>query len=108
MKTVYLAIAVAVSVSVSAPAEAQNKSRSGYLFSCLKGGCDFICYSAAGIKGAALFQRRNVKEVEFPENSGTGIATVRVQNERPTVIRLGGTVFCEMADGIVKAGHSFQ
>lgn len=94
-------------LTVSSASDAQTRGKSSYLFACLQGGCNFVCYSAAGVKGEVLFQRRNVKEVDFLEHGGTGIATVRVLNERPTVLRLGGTVFCEMPNGIVRAGHSF-
>lgn len=105
MKTACLVFALVLAVSTAA--DAQKRKKSSYLFACLQGGCSFVCYSAAGVKGEALFQRHNVKEVDFLESGGTGIATVHVHNERPTVIRLGGTVFCEMPNGIVRAGHSF-
>lgn len=105
MKFLYLAFVLVLPFSSAAVAQAASKS--SYLFACLQGGCNFVCYSAAGVKGEALFHRRNVKEVDFLEKGGTAIATVHVLNERPTVIRLGGTVFCEMENGVVRAGHSF-
>lgn len=103
----YLVLAFALVLSLASTADAQKRDKSSYIFDCLQGGCVFVCYPAAGVKGEALFQRHNVKEVAFLERGGTGIATVHVHNERPTVIRLGGTVFCEMPNGIVRAGHSF-
>jgi hypothetical protein len=103
----YIFVVFALVLSIASPAEAQKDSKSSYRFACLQGGCSFVCYPSTGVKGEALFQRHNVKEVDFLERGGTGVATVHVLNERPTVIRLGGTVFCEMPNGIVRAGHSF-
>jgi hypothetical protein len=103
----YLCIAFALAFTLASPAHAQKESKSSYRFACLQGGCSFVCYPAAGVKAEALFQRHNVKEVDFLEKGGTAVATVHVLNERPTVLRLGGTVFCEMPNGIVRPGHSF-
>ena len=103
----YLYLAFVLVIAAASPAHAQKDSKSSYRFACLQGGCSFVCYSAAGVKGEALFQRHHVKEVDFLESGGTAVATGYVLNERPTVFRLGGTVFCEMPNGIVRAGHSF-
>jgi len=74
---------------------------------CLQGGCSFVCYPSAVVKAEAMFQRHSVKEVDFLKKGSTAVATVHVLNERPTVLRLGGTVFCEMPNGIVRSGYSF-
>tara|TARA_R110000868_G_scaffold1253_6_gene9715 strand:+ start:16694 stop:17014 length:321 start_codon:yes stop_codon:yes gene_type:complete len=88
--------------AVSSQASAQQQVRWSYVISCLQGGCNFVCTSAAAVKGEVIFQRRNVKDVEFLEKDGTGLATVNVLNERPTVIRVGDAVFCEMQNATIQ------
>ena len=48
-----------------------------------------------------IFQKKNVREIDFAEYGSAATETLRVANERPTVIRLGGPIFCEMPNALV-------
>lgn len=68
----------------------------------LRSGCDFACVAPAGVKSERVFEKSNVKTVDFIEFNGAAIATIFVSNEQPTTFRLSGTVFCEMANSLVR------
>lgn len=87
-----------------APGDAlANKPKTSYTLECvLRSGCAFTCLAAAGVQGERVFERTNVKTVDFIEFNGAAIATVFVSNEQPTTFRLSGTVFCQMPDSLVR------
>lgn len=93
-------------LGVFAPGEARaKKPADSYTLECvLRGGCDFFCTSpaAAGTKQTRVFEKRNVRTVDFIEFNGAAIATIFVSNERTTTFRVSGTVFCQMPNSLVR------
>lgn len=89
------------------PGEATAKKPSAsYTLECvLRSGCDFVCRAPVATGGAGrdrIFEKRNVKTVDFIEFGGAAIATIFVSNEQPTSFRLSGTVFCQMPNSLVR------
>lgn len=80
-----------------------KKPANSYTLECvLRSGCEFTCLAAAGVKGERVFEKRNVKTVDFIEFNGASIATIFVSNEQPTTFRISGTVFCQMPNSLVR------
>lgn len=105
LKSAVIAILCSVSlfaVFVPGAATAEKPSASYTLECVLRSGCDFACVAPAGVKSERVFEKRNVKTVDFIEFNGAAIATIFVSNEQPTTFRLSGTVFCEMANSRVR------
>jgi hypothetical protein len=61
----------------------------------------FVCHFLSASMREVIFQKKNVREIDFAEYGSAATATLRVANERPTVVRLGGTIFCEMPNALV-------
>lgn len=89
-----------------APGDAgAKKPADSYTLECvLRGGCDFFCTlpAVAGTKRTRIFEKRNVRTVDFIEFNGAAIATIFVSNEHTTTFRLSGTVFCQMPNSLVR------
>lgn len=105
LKTAPIALLCAVPFFASlVPGKATAaKPAKSYTLECvLRSGCDFSCLAAAGVKGERVFEKRNVKTVDFIEFNGAAIATIFVSNEQPTTFRLSGTVFCQMPNSLVR------
>ena len=80
-----------------------KKPPNSYTLECvLRSGCIFTCLTATGVKQETVFEKRNVKTVDFIEFNGASIATIFVSNEQPTTFRLSGTVFCHMSNSLVR------
>ena len=82
-----------------------NKPANSYTLACvLRGGCEFVCLApgAAGVKHERIFEKTNVKTVDFIEFAGAAIATIVVSNQHTTTFRLSGTVFCQMPNSLVR------
>ncbi len=87
---------------VPAKADAKKPANSYTLECILRGGCDFYCLAAAGLKGERVFEKKNVKTVDFIEFNSAAVATIFVSNEQPTTFRLSGTVFCQMPNSLAR------
>ena len=91
-------------LSALLPAAARaEKPPNSYTLECvLRSGCEFSCLAAAGVNRERVFEKKNVKTVDFIEFNGASVATIFVSNEQPTTFRLSGTVFCSMANSLVR------
>ena len=80
-----------------------KKPPNSYTLECvLRSGCTFSCLAAAGGKQESVFEKKNVRTVDFIEFNGASIATIFVSNEQPTTFRLSGTGFCHMPNSLVR------
>lgn len=89
--------------TVSTAALAAERPLSSYTLSCvLRSGCVFVCHALSASNREVIFQKKNVREINFAEYGSAATATLSVANERPTVVRLGGAIFCEMSNALVQ------
>ena len=93
-------------LAASSPGAAlAKKPGNSYTLACvLRGGCEFVCLApgAAGHKHERIFEKTNVKTVDFIEFNGAAIATIAVSNQHTTTFRLSGTVFYQMPNSLVR------
>lgn len=109
LKSAALAFLCAVPLFAAlVPGEATAKKPTiSYTLECvLRSGCDFVCLApaaaASGARHERIFEKRDVKTVDFIEFGGAAVATIFVSNEQPTTFRLSGTVFCQMPNSLVR------
>ena len=85
-KTAAIALLCALSLfAVFDPGEARaKKPANSYTLECvLRSGCHFTCLAASGVKSERVFDKKNVKSVDFIEFGRAAVATIFVSNEQP-------------------------